>query len=333
MTNTKSTPVAVFAYNRPEHLAKTLEALSKCRRIEECIVYIHCDGSGNPEHEPFVEETRIVANKYAKINDWNVIERLDNLGCDRSIINVVTDLCNEYGEVIVIEDDVYVSPAFISFMLESLDHYKNISNIFQIAGFSYSNKRLSRSDAFFLPLTTSWGWATWSRAWKSFEINYVEALNSLNSMDFRQNFDLDGSYPFSQMLIDDISGLQNKWDIWWYFCVFRNHGLVLYPVSSLVFNIGFDSSGLHCGNENYNPLPIVKLENFKGRNGFTFPALIQTDSTAFNSYKQSINLTINKNNNSIIIKARELLKTLLIHFGVFDKVKRLYFRIILKKEN
>ena len=333
MTIAKSTPLAVFAYNRPRHLSKTLHALSKCRRIQECLVFIYCDGSNNPKHDDLVEETRIVAKKYAKMMGWLVVERSVNLGCDQSIINEVTKLCKDFGRVIVIEDDIYVSPAFISFMLESLDHYENNVNVYQIAGFSYSNNRLSSGDSFFIPLTNSWGWATWERAWKSFKINYEQANNLLLNKKFCHNFDLNGSYPYSHMLQDDISRIENKWDIWWYFSVFLNRGLVLYPVSSIVYNIGFDSSGLHCGNENFNAISIKELENFDGRNSFTFPNLVQIDHSAFNSYQISINLTLNnkKINNSIRYRTKEFLKSLLKKLGLFDNVKEFYLRKRTKK--
>ena len=331
----KTTPVAVFAYNRSNHLDKTLEALSRCRRIEECEVFIHCDGVNRPEHQAQVEATRMVARKWAREMNWHVIERNENLGCDPSIIKEVTALCEEYGRVIVIEDDIIVSPAFISFMLEALNRYEDTPNVFQIAGFTFSAKRLSKEDSFLIPLTTSWGWATWKRAWKSFEINYDEAKKSLNNSMFCKKFDLDNAYPYSQMLLDDITGKENKWDIWWYFSVFKSKGLVVYPARSIDFNNGFDSTGLHSGDQNLNSVSIEDLEDFNGRNKFIFPNIDRTNKYAFNKHRLSIVKAVNIINyrKPMRKQIKELLKNSLKKVGLFSFAKKSYLLLFSKKES
>lgn len=328
----KPTPVAVFAYNRANHLEKTLEALSNCRRIDECEVFIHCDGVNRPEHQAQVEATRQIARKWAQAMNWHLVERNENLGCDPSIIKEVTALCKEFGRVIVIEDDIIVSPAFISFMLEALDMYEDTPNIFQVAGFTFSANRLSKGDSFLIPLTSSWGWATWQRAWKSLAINYDEAKNSLRSVKFCEKFDLDGAYPFSQMLLEDITKRENKWDIWWYYNVFKNDGLVVYPTRSLVYNNGFDSTGLHSGNKNLNDVSIENLEDFNGTNKFIFPNVVIINQKSFKKHKLSIIKAVNyrkpvrKNN-------KEFLKSILRKIGLFSFAKKLYLLFSSNNEN
>lgn len=73
--------------------------------------------------------------------------------------------------------------------------------------------------------------------------------------EIRKRFDLDGAYPFSQMLDGRIQGNNQSWGILWYWSVFKNNGLVVYPPVSLVDNNGFDGSGTHCGREKLEKIP------------------------------------------------------------------------------
>ena len=54
-------PIAVFCYNRPRHIEKTLEALAKNVLAEESQLYVFCDGpkaNATEEQVHKVEETR-----------------------------------------------------------------------------------------------------------------------------------------------------------------------------------------------------------------------------------------------------------------------------------
>lgn len=54
-----------------------------------------------------------------------------------------------------------------------------------------------------------------------------------------------------------LEGKLDSWAIFWYFQFYKNKGLTLYPSKSLVHNIGFDGSGVHCGDNKVEK----KLEN------------------------------------------------------------------------
>lgn len=241
----KLTPIAVFAYNRPEHLNMTLEALSRCLRIEECEVFIHCDGVNRPEHQARVEETRKIARDWAQKMNWHVIEQEKNFGCDTSIVNFVTKLCNKFGRIIVVEDDIVVEPIFISYMLDALEKYQFADRVAQIGGYLFPAKISPARDTFFLPMTSSWGWATWERAWKLFNWEAPGAIEALKNKNIQKRFDLDNGYPYTDMLLHTLAQEKKPWDILFYWAVFKNDLLVLFPSKSLVINEGFDGSGVH----------------------------------------------------------------------------------------
>src|SRR5207253_2516275 len=114
-----------------------------------------------------------------------------NRGLARSVIDGVTRLCGSHGRVIVLEDDLLVSRGFLAYMNEALDRYARHERVMQVAGYSLDAFR-PEPRALFLPIATSWGWATWARAWSHFQEQPV-ALERLLDPGYRRGFDMDGS--------------------------------------------------------------------------------------------------------------------------------------------
>ena len=98
--------------------------------------------------------------------NMTIIEAVENRGLAASIAASASQLCDEFGRVIVIEDDLLVSPAVLTWFNSALDKYADDSRIWQISAHQFDVPDfLARDEALFLHLTTSWGWATWKRAW------------------------------------------------------------------------------------------------------------------------------------------------------------------------
>jgi len=240
------TPVAIFVYNRSRHVKQLFDSLLACGRLDECDVHIYCDGIKKPEHASNVIAAREVVREYASRFDAIVIERTENIGLAHSIVAGVTDLCSKYGRVIVLEDDLILHPAFLNFMIQALDRYENEEHVVQVAGFTFPIQTPPQPDAFFLPLTTSWGWATWARAWKSYSWDAVDGVEQLSTdAELRKRFDLDGTYPYSNMLRNAMSGKIDSWAIRWYWQTFIRNNLTVYPRQSLVWQNGFDELATH----------------------------------------------------------------------------------------
>jgi len=242
-----TTPVAIFAYNRPDHVQSALASLAKCRRLSDCRLTIYCDGPKTPALEAGVAATRRVVRDWASRLNAEVIERGENLGLARSIVSGVTEQCQKFGRTIVVEDDLVVSPDFLDYMLQGLEHYQDTATVYQISGFMFPVDHPAGWDAFFLPLTTTWGWATWERAWRVFDWNASSARHLLADLTVRKRFNLNNSYPYFDILTNRLAGRNDSWGILWWYAVFSVDGLVLHPRRSLVWNGGFDSTGIHAG--------------------------------------------------------------------------------------
>jgi hypothetical protein len=241
------TPIVLFVYNRPEHTRRTLAALAANPLAIDSDLIIYADGPKKPEHATSVSATRAIVRAATGFKSISLEERDENFGLARSIIQGVTEVCNASGRVIVLEDDIVVVPEFLSYMNRALDQYAPDEKAMQISGYMFPVSHPEElPESFFSSLPTSWGWATWRRAWDSFEIDAKTLLNQLKPGDIT-SFDLDGQFAYSQMLKDQSRGVLDVWGVRWYASMFLKGGLCLYPSYSLVSNIGMDGSGVHCG--------------------------------------------------------------------------------------
>ena len=240
-------PIAFFAYNRPEHALRSLQALKRSRLADQSILHIFCDGAKKPEDKNRVDQVREIVKGEKWCKEAHVEFSEKNNGLAGSIIYGVSSLCAKYGKVIVLEDDLVVSPSFLEYMNAALEVYENEEQVKQVSGYMIGGQVDSDTDALFLPFTTSWGWATWERAWKQFDpdMTAYEALKKDRKL--RKRFNLDGSYDFFAMIENQRAGRIDSWAIRWYVSVFMMNGLTLYPAKSLVSNAGLDGSGVHCG--------------------------------------------------------------------------------------
>lgn len=236
-------PIAIFAYNRPRHLRATLEALLQCPEFSGSKVFVFFDGPKTADDEVSAQMARNVVNELM-LSNMTVLFRESNLGLASSIIDGVTKICDEYGQVIVIEDDLVVQPTTLSWLNAGLAKYAHDQRVMQISAYQYRIPEFAkRNDGSFQHFATTWGWATWKRAWDKFdaEARGWEALKEDSVLSF--NFDAGGVYPFSDMLLKQMNGKLDSWGIRWSWSVFVSRGLTLMPPRSLVRNTGMDSSG------------------------------------------------------------------------------------------
>jgi hypothetical protein len=238
-------PIAIFAYNRPEHLKQTVEALKENRIAKDSELYVFADGVKAESHVQGVQSVRQYIETIDGFKKINIIKRESNIGLARSIITGVTEVVEKHGQIIVLEDDLITSPHFLEFMNNALQIYEHQDDVVCIQGYMYPVKK-TLPDTFFLRMIDSWGWATWKRGWDLFESDGQKLLEKLKAKKLEKDFDFNGSYPFIGMLEGTISGQINSWAVRWYASIYLNNKLGLFPGKSFVQNIGMDGSGVHC---------------------------------------------------------------------------------------
>jgi len=257
-------PIVLFVYNRPWHIQQTLDALQKNQLASESELFIYSDAAKNNAEKASVVEVRELIKKVTGFKKVTVIERDKNWGLAASIIDGVTTIVNQYGTIIVLEDDLVTSPYFLKYLNDGLNSYKDIESVASIHGYIYPINGLPSS--FFIKGADCWGWGTWKRAWDIFDPDGQKLLNELQSRKLEKEVNFNGSYLYSEMLKDQINGKNDSWAVRWYMSAFLQNMLTLYPGQSYVQNIGNDDSGTHCGTSdlysgelNYTDVYPVKI--------------------------------------------------------------------------
>jgi hypothetical protein len=239
-------PILLFVYNRPEHTRRCIESLLKNSLASESNLFIYADGAKDSTQQEAVNEVRNYIRSIQGFKQITLMERSENWGLARNIINGVTTQVNRYGKVIVLEDDLVVAPYFLQFMNDALEVYKNEPRVGHIQACDFTQDS-SLPTTFLIKWTGSWGWATWDRAWKHFNPNGNELLQELEERKLTHVFDFNGKYGFTRMLRRQIEGKNNSWAIRWNASLFLKDILSLNVGRSLVQNEGFDGSGTNCG--------------------------------------------------------------------------------------
>jgi len=242
----KLAPIVLFVYNRSWHTKQTIEALQKNELAHDSELFIYSDAPKNEEAEGAVEEVRAYLKTIDGFKNVHIIERETNWDLAKSIIDGVTTVVNQYGKVIVLEDDLVASPYFLKFMNDALDFYQDEKKVWHISGWNYPIEDDSGQDVFLWRVMNCWGWATWADRWQYYEKDVDRLIKEFSKEDIYR-FNVDGTENFWAQVMANKKGAIDTWAIFWYATIFKYGGLCLNPVKSFVHNIGLDGSGVHCG--------------------------------------------------------------------------------------
>lgn len=237
-------PVALFAYARPDHLARSLAALRADPLAPRTALHLFCDAPRNATAQAGCAAVRALVRGIEGFASVQVVERPVNFGLARSIIEGVSAMLQQHDCVIVLEDDLEVSPHFLRYMNEGLSLYAQDPAVAAIHGYLLP-LRHPVPETFFLKGADCWGWATWARAWQAFNPDGEALLQQLRTRGLTHEFDLGGRYPYTRMLEHQVQGRNQSWAIRWQASVFLRGMVTLYPGRSVVRNIGNDDSGTH----------------------------------------------------------------------------------------
>ncbi len=298
-------PILLFVYNRPQHTQRGVESLLHNDLARDSRLIIYSDAPKTAADADSVRQVREYVHSISGFKEIEIVERTENWGLARSIIDGVTAAVNRYGRVIVLEDDLVVAPYFLQFMNDALETYKDEPRVGHIQACDFTHNA-SLPDTFLIKWTGSWGWATWDRAWQLFQPDGTKLLTELRQRRLTRTFDFNGAYGFTRMLLRQTQGRNNSWAIRWNASLFLRNVLSLNVGKSLVRNEGFDGSGTNCGGGGLyasdlwtQPLQVVK------------PEVIEENTTARKAFEHYYRRT-----NSFLAKAiRRIKRTLHGDFG------------------
>lgn len=251
-------PYVLVVYNRPEHIRRVIESLSKfCPEP----LYVFCDGPKSNQDERDVLAVRDIIARYITWTKPGVIERGDNFGLARSIVAAVDYVLERHDTIILLEDDCVVGPHFSYFMETCLDKYWDNSRILGITGYTIPLPDVVHEsypyDCYTFPRIGSWGWATWRDRWEFYQRDFVTAYETAKYL----GCDLTaGGKDIPSMIERSIAGKLDIWSPGWVLANVLTDTYYIYPTASHIANIGYDGSGTHCGKSSRYDTPIAKVK-------------------------------------------------------------------------
>ena len=126
-------PVAIFAYRRAEHLRRTLESLCNCLDFSDWPLYVFADGAKGATDAEDVSAARSVAREVLGERAEYRLSAV-NRGLSASILGGTATVLERHDRVIVIEDDLDLSPGFLRYMNSALQRYEEEPRVLQVSG-------------------------------------------------------------------------------------------------------------------------------------------------------------------------------------------------------
>jgi len=275
------TPIAFCIFNRPELTREVFETIRFARPSRLLVI-----GDGprfdRPEEEALVRETRKVIEQV----DWPCEVQTNfsdvNLGCKVRMSTGLTWAFEQSEELIILEDDCLPDPSFFNFCESLLDYYRKDERVMMVSGDNFQpnqieNKPSGRASYYFSRWPHIWGWASWRRAWKHFDVNIESWPSTKSKGELENRFGSTEEYNFWSAQFDRVhAGEIDTWDFSWAYAVWKQNGLTILPNVNLVSNLGFGTDATHTLD------PLSKLANLPvGKiNQLTHPEKIEPNVLA-----------------------------------------------------
>jgi glycosyl transferase family 2 len=267
-------PIALFVYNRPDHTRRTVEALRANHLAQQSELFVFSDGAKTEAVAPAVEEVRKFTRTIAGFKSVTLIERPRNLGLSKSVVSGVTQLSDERGRVVVVEDDIVTAPDFLMFMNDALERYEDEPRVFSIGAFNLpiARPKSYSFDAFYSYRFMCWGWGTWKDRWEKADWSVNDFSEFKADRERQRRFNRGGD-DLSWLLTRHMDGKIDSWDTVFAYTHSKHDAVALLSVISRVHNIGFDGSGIHCRRAPFkqNDLPSECNSNYR------FPISVDPD--------------------------------------------------------
>jgi hypothetical protein len=240
-------PVVAIVFNRPDHTAELFEVL---RRVRPDTLFVVADGPRTHVVED-VDACRAARAVVDEALDWpcEVIREFadENLGCARRIVSGLDAVFAVADRAIIVEDDVRPDPTFFAYCDELLERFADDDRIGHVAGRNpLGSWRADELDFFFASTTAVWGWATWRRAWSTYDLTLDRYRND-GARSAISAAAVDGPHAalLTWLVDQDVPNRLGEWDMQWSIAQLANGRLSVIPAQNLVSNVGFGPEATH----------------------------------------------------------------------------------------
>ncbi len=262
-------PIALFCFNRPSHLKKTIINLRKNLLSKYSKIYIFSDAAKKKEDLEKVNKVRNLITNLDGFKKKIVILRKKNYGLAKNIVNGVDYVLKKEKKIIVLEDDLIASKFFLKYMNTYLSFFEKNKKIASIHGYIYPINKKNLEPNFFIRGADCWGWGTWRDTWAIYEKNTKKLLEEIKNTNQIKEFNFNNTKNYYKMLKKNLYIHNKSWAVQWYASAFLKNMLTLYPKHTYIKNIGLDGSGTNTRlkyylNSKFNRnFKISKIKNIK----------------------------------------------------------------------
>jgi hypothetical protein len=256
------TPVALFVFNRPETTARVFEII---RRARPPILLLVADDA-RLTHQGEVERVAATRSIIEQV-DWpcQILKNYSttNLGCRRRVSSGLDWVFQMVERAIILEDDCLPHPTFFQFCEDLLEKYKDDENVMHISGNNFQfDCNQGESSYYFSRYAHVWGWASWRRAWRHYDVQMKRWVGAESKDVFLNGFTNLAEKRFWKVKWDEVSaGKIDTWDFQWVFACLGQKSLSIVPNVNLVSNIGFGVNATHTSSiSKLADIPTVAIE-------------------------------------------------------------------------
>ncbi len=249
-----------LVFNRPE---TTRQVFKEIKRAKPPRLYVAADG---PRESKFgevelVEEVRKISTNV----DWDcevkILFREENLGCKFSVSNAISWFFDNEEQGIILEDDCVPSQSFFWFCEELLKKYKDDSNIYLISGDGRGSEIKSmKGDYGFSKYPLIWGWASWARVWRKYDVHINDWKNNRIIIEKRFLSNRKMNIYWGEIFDKVSAGEINTWDYQLVYLLLVDSAQCIVPRLNLITNIGFGIDATHTINFDRHSANIPRFE-------------------------------------------------------------------------
>lgn len=238
-----TTPVLFLIFNRPELAEQVFQAI---REVKPARLFIAADGPQNEAEIALCERARGIVERIDWECEVQTLFRDKNLGCKKAVSQAIDWFFDTVDEGIILEDDTLPSQSFFHYCRELLEHYRNDERIMHISGENPLNHPVTPYSYYFSKIEHCWGWATWKRAWRHFDVTMATFDAFMEHRFLGSVFFKDAEKKYWENIFRRVkNGEIDTWDYIWTYAIFCNSGLCINSNINLVSNIGFGESATH----------------------------------------------------------------------------------------
>lgn len=306
-------PILLLIFNRPAQTASTFEVIARVRPRE---LYIAADGAreGHPTDVTNCSAARDIVTKIYWPCEVRTLFRNSNLGCRTAVSSGIDWFFEHVERGVILEDDCLPAPGFFAFCEELLSRYENDTRVMHITGTNLNRVTDMGGNSYtFSKYTPIWGWATWRRAWKHYDVEMSRLDEIKREGVIETAFPTRAERLHREILYELVRQRKiDTWDYQWNFALTASNGLSIIPAKSMIRNIGFGEDATHTKD-------AVGLAGAEGEEEAVFPLRHPSQVAVNREYDEAYFNSVTR----VISPIRRLLVKRWLPRGTYAAIKRL----------